>query len=310
VRKKLAWASIVRDAPGVLQLPRAQEDKAKKRFAEQETAAINAIRRGWKHLVLPQDLHPDSPHAARGFDLETVALTNRANDPEPLPQLAWKKCQADGLIVSELGVLDNDLAKIWQASQPHVAVRRLRDWFAQFPYLSKLRDPQVLARAISLALKRTDAKYAVADRFDDVTREYVGLKCNQLVEIDLNSDRVLIRRDVADAQVAKRRPERALQGDDGDGLNISATVQPPAPGRPRPRRFYAKVTLDPNRPTPLVSNIAQSILSELDRARGTKMKVTLDIDAETTEGFPEDVESIVRDNAASLRITDFSFERE
>jgi hypothetical protein len=40
------------------------------------------------------------------------------------------------------------------------------------------------------------------------------------------------------------------------------------------------------------------------------MKLTLDIDAETAVGFPEDVESVVRDNAASLWITDFGFERE
>jgi hypothetical protein len=31
--------------------------------------------------------------------------------------------------------------------------------------------------------------------------------------------------------------------------------------RRRPHRFYAKIALDPNRPTPQVSNIAQSILS-------------------------------------------------
>jgi hypothetical protein len=36
----------------------------------------------------------------------------------------------------------------------------------------------------------------------------------------------------------------------------------------------------------------------------------LDIDAETTEGFPEGVDSVVRDNATSLRITDFGFEGE
>jgi hypothetical protein len=79
---------------------------------------------------------------------------------------------------------------------------------------------------------------------------------------------------------------------------------------PRPRRFYAKVTLDPNRPTPQVSNIAQSILSELDRARGTTITLVLDIAAETGDGFSKDVENIVRDNAASLRITDFGFEEE
>jgi hypothetical protein len=38
--------------------------------------------------------------------------------------------------------------------------------------------------------------------------------------------------------------------------------------------------------------------------------LTLDIDAETADGFPENDESIVRDNAANLRITDFGFEGE
>jgi hypothetical protein len=94
---------------------------------------------------------------------------------------------------------------------------------------------------------------------------------------------------------------------EGQALS-SYSRRPRFDAHPRPRRFYAKVTLDPNRPTPQVSNIAQSILSELDRVRGTKLKLTLDIDAETTEGFPEDIESVVRDNAASLRITDFGFE--
>jgi hypothetical protein len=149
VRKKLAWASIVRDARGVLQLPPAQEDDARKKLTEQEAAALNAVRRSWKHLLLPQEASSDSPNAARGFDLEAVALANRGGASDPLPQLAWKKCQTDGLIVSELGVLYNDLVKVWRPEQPHLAVRQLRDWFAQFPYLSKLRDSQVLARAIS-----------------------------------------------------------------------------------------------------------------------------------------------------------------
>jgi predicted AAA+ superfamily ATPase len=309
VRKKLAWASIVRDARGLLQLPPAQEDDAKKKLADQETAAVNTVRRGWKHLLLPHEAQPGGPNAPRGFDLETVVLSNRANDPEPLAQLAWKKCEADGLIVSRLGVLDNDLQKVWQPDQPHVSVRQLRDWFAQFPYLSKLRDPQVLGRAISEALARADTKYAIADRFDDATGEYAGLKLGKLVEVNLNSEMVLVRRNVADAQLAKYTPEQVSQGDGGGGAS-TVVVQPPpqVDAHPRPRRFYAKITLDPNRPTPQVSNIAQSILSELDRARGTKLKLTLDIDAETTEGFPEDVESVVRDNAASLRITDYGFE--
>src|SRR5207344_2072271 len=81
VRKKLAWTSIVRDARGLLQLPPAQEDDARKKLAEQETAALNAVRRGWKHLLLPQEAQTTGPNVARGFDLETVALSNRGSDP-------------------------------------------------------------------------------------------------------------------------------------------------------------------------------------------------------------------------------------
>jgi hypothetical protein len=184
-----------------------------------------------------------------------------------LAQLTWKKCEDDGLIVARIGVLDNDLAKVWQPTQPYIVVRQLRDWFAQFPYLSKLREPQVLAKAISEALARSDAKYAIADSFDEAKGEYVGLRLAQLVTIDLNSDVVLVHREVADAQLAKQAPPTAPH----DNVNKDQIVtQPPLDVRitPRPRRFYAKITLDPNRPTPMVSNIAQSILSELDRARG------------------------------------------
>jgi hypothetical protein len=150
--------------------------------------------------------------------------------------------------------------------QPRVPVRQLRDWFAQFPYLSKLRDPQVLAKAIGEALARSDTKYAIADRLDDAKGEYVGFKLGRLVEVDLNSEVVLVRREVADAQLAKQAPP---DGATGAGQRTVAVGQPQVGGqvaaRPRPRRFYAKVTLDPNRPTPQVSNIAQSILSERPR---------------------------------------------
>jgi hypothetical protein len=57
-------------------------------------------------------------------------------------------------------------------------------------------------------LARSDAKYAIADRFDEAKGEYVGLRLAQVVTIDLNSDVVLIRREVADAQLAKQGPRK------------------------------------------------------------------------------------------------------
>ena len=64
----------------------------------------------------------------------------------------------------------------------------------------------MLAKAISEALARADAKYGIADRFDDTKGEYVGLKLGRLVEVDFNSEIVLVRRQVAEEQLAKRTP--------------------------------------------------------------------------------------------------------
>jgi hypothetical protein len=194
----------------------------------------------------------------------------------------------------------------------------LRDWFAQFPYLSKLREPFVLARAIGDAVARSDAKYALADRFEEATGAYTGLRLERLVEVDLNSEALLVRANAAQAQLVKTTAAVASgSGNVVTGPPVKPTGDSPDPSptgeaeAPRlPRRFYAKVSLDPKRPTPLVSNIAQAILSELERVRGATIVVTLDIDAEAANGFPEDVESVVRDNARDLRLTDFGFENE
>jgi hypothetical protein len=126
-----------------------------------------------------------------------------------------------------------------------------------------------------------------------------------------------LRRNAAEYQQVREAADRigaAAEAEQEDPVAWLVSISEPLPSgatrAARPKRFYAKIALDPNRPTPQVSNIAQPILSELDRVRGTRMTLTLDIDAETADGFPEDVESVVRDNAASLRITDFGFEGE
>ena len=89
-------------------------------------------------------------------------------------------------------------------------------------------------------------QYGIADRFDEIKAEYVGLRLAQLVTIDLNSDVVLVRREVADAQLAKHVP----QMDQLDPDNKDQVVKSPPPTErrttTRPRRFYAKITLDPN----------------------------------------------------------------
>ena len=56
----------------------------------------------------------------------------------------------------------------------------------------------------------------------------------------------------------------------------------------------------PTRPGPAVAQIAQSILAELARSGGAKVKVRIDIEAEQPAGFSEDVVEVVRANARAV----------
>jgi hypothetical protein len=82
-----------------------------------------------------------------------------------------------------------------------------------------------------------------------------------LVEVDLNSDTLLVRADVAQAQIAKtaQMGSTTAAGSTGGGPTPGVEQTPsPILGRsgppdepaspPRPRRFYAKVTLDRTAP--------------------------------------------------------------
>jgi hypothetical protein len=67
------------------------------------------------------------------------------------------------------------------------------------------------------------------------------------------------------------------------------------------RRFYGSVELDMVRPVKSFDAIINAVVMELQRTHGAKVKLTLEIEAEASEGFAGDEVSIVRDNARQLK---------
>jgi hypothetical protein len=64
------------------------------------------------------------------------------------------------------------------------------------------------------------------------------LKLGKLVEVNLISEMVLVRREVAEAQISKQAPQLVSQGDSGSGTTSIVHVWPPPQVEARPRRFY------------------------------------------------------------------------
>jgi hypothetical protein len=306
VRQARAWSSITSDDD----LSGPQKREAASRSERAEQAAVHALRTAWRHLFWPDAAAVENVEdSARGFAIETVAISNR--NGEGIAKAAWEKARGDA-VNEQLGapILKLDLDKVWPVDRTALPLTDLRDWYFRFPYLTRLRDVTVLTTAINAALGRIDADFGCGLLAAD-GETIVNLTLDRPASPGFVDGAVLIRRTDALARLA---PAPAL-------LPVAGTLSIPAqplpagspPESPReqlPNRFYMTVDLDPQRPGPLVSQIAQSILSEILRVSGGTIKVRLDIEAQAGEGYPQDVVSTVRDNANTLRIKNANFERE
>jgi hypothetical protein len=171
----------------------------------------------------------------------------------------------------------------------------------------------VLAEAIRLALSSLGAPYGYAEAYDEATGRYRGLSLDKAVPVDIGSDAVLVRRAVAERQIEAERPVQpqepggreptAPSGPGGGVPGTGSTVQPPSgpPQKPTLRRFVGVIDLDPQRPIPTMQKVVENVIAELQRTRGTSIKLTLEIEAEATSGFDESDASVVRDNTKTLK---------
>src|SRR5262249_48839180 len=115
---------------------------------------------------------------------------------------------------------------------------------------------------------------------------------------------LLVRSDVV-AEHLRRQQSFTQSGTSASGAagGVSETPIPTAPTGPRkPSRFYGSVEIDVNRrPVKSFEDILNSVVLELQRTPGRKIKLTLEIEANSASGFDETEVSVVRDNARQLK---------
>ena len=57
-----------------------------------------------------------------------------------------------------------------------------------------------------------------------------------------------------------------------------------------------------------MGKVAQEVLQHLTTLRGTKVKVTVEIEAEVADGLSGDIQRVVDENCRTLRFKDHGFE--
>lgn len=308
VRRFLAWESIVAESDQLNLAPQ----QVRQAETRRDTAAAEAAARipeTYRWLLVPTQNTPQDPVT---WDALNVTGT------EPLAVRAARKLKGqEGLVTSYSSTLlrmELDRVPLWR--DDHVAISQLVEDYARYPYLPRLKDPQVLLGSIrdgvSILTWEQDT-FAYAESFDEEAARYRSLRVGQGIELhDPSAPGLLVKPGVARGQIEKEvKPQP--NGGTGPGPEPPPPVDPPPPPPPHarvPKRFHGAVNLDAGRVGLDASTIANEVIAHMGGLVGAKVTVTLEIEAELPDGFPENVVRTVNENSSTLKFTDHGFEHE
>ncbi len=205
--------------------------------------------------------------------------------------------------------------------------------------LPRLKQTDVLLGAIREGVETRlwpQETFAYADSYDEGRNRYLGLKVGQQVSVLLNASSVLVKPDVAAAQIAadtapvaptntstamtytrntsrpksSKRTARHDPGDnrchDGDAISASAISTRQAKIAPLLWLRHDQPPQDGKR----IWNIMQEVVQHLTALYGANVQVTLEIQANAPNGIPSDVVNTLKENCRSLRFESFGLEEE
>ena len=305
IRSWLSWTSIQQDEE-TLNLDATTKRQVERQIKTSEDTISERLRETFCHLLAPSQEGTDkvewSTSRLQGDDLVGRASRKLKNDQQMIT--AWSPA-----------LLRMELDKWLWKDQPHLSVKQLWEYLAQYPYLPRLRDEQVLMAAIrdgagSLTWKEYFA-YAAAVREDG---HYVGLVAGTFPNVNVDAVSVLVKPEVAQKQ---RDEEAAFEGEnvyppkEGTQPETEIGDKPGGESVPLPavlRRFHGTVELNSARMGRDAGRIADEVLSHLTGIVGAKSKITLEIDIEVPTGIPEEKVRIVSENANTLKFKGHGFE--
>jgi hypothetical protein len=215
--------------------------------------------------------------------------------------------------------MELDKIPLWRGE--HVPVKQLIDDFARYLYLPRLSDSQVLLEGIgdglSLLTWESDT-FAYADSYDEALGRYRGLRTGANVNLS-GASGLLVKPDAARRQRAAEQPaapsgvgvpsaQSSVPSGTNGPLADAAVPTGASPTAALPKRFHGSVCLDATRVGRDAGRIADEVISHLTGLVGSRVSVTLEVQAEVQQGVPEKVVRTVTENCRTLKFQDHGFE--
>ncbi len=326
-RAALAWQSIVLDIRDMkLNLDQFQARQAAKNLDDANDALRRMVRETYKWLLAPMQV------ARPGKGLSEVQW-----EPYPVNASALNFSQEIERVLKENELLIGEWAPVhlhkvlkdWFWKPDVKAIGALKVWqqTCQHLYLPRLMDDTVYQRTLGAGCdSREFFGFAQAQEAD----RYVGFTFGERTSLILDSSLLLVE-PAAATEFAKlldlqRATDLALEGsrtgsagpstgvgkpphkvEDGPGARRGDVVRPSVT-QPVKKRFHASIDLDAVKAKMEFANLVDEVLVQFTARPGVKVRIAVEIQADTTGTFDAELQRIVLENAKQLRFKSFEFD--
>ncbi|MFN5929234.1 MAG: AAA+ family ATPase, partial [Roseiflexaceae bacterium] len=270
----MAWHSVIADK-NTLNLTPQQVRQAEARLIESQQAIASQLHEVYSQLLIPSQTKT-SPH------IEWQTLTLKGT--EALAVRVSRRMQKEELLTDSIAPTIvrryMDEVPLWRGDA--VSVRDLVNYFAQYLYLPRLTSPAVLIQALQIgsALKNPLESFGVADGWDEQHTRFTGLRITSPEQFSPDSRSLLVKPDVALAQIARDippvpppvEPKPGETGPQPTPPGPGPVVPPPPPQATIYRRYFGSVELDANRAGRHVNDIISEIVEHLVSHQGARVR--------------------------------------
>lgn len=309
VREFLSWRSI-KDEEEALNLDAQQRRQVKSSLDKADDTVNRRILEAYNWLLVPVQPEPLGP-----VDIQAGKISGQ----DSFYDRAARKLKNDGLLITTWSpdILRMELDRfIWSEARGwEVRLKQLWDYLAQYCYLPRLTDREVLVKAVQDGVGRLDAPVAYATG-KNAQGQHTGLLLRQLGQIYFDDHSLIVHPD----HVVEPPPEpvykpagdgqtgdtRAIHETAGDG---GTTTDDTTPAKKPLSRFYGRVTVDPQRVNREIAIIVEEVIERLTGQVGCEVEITLEISARRPDGFDDSTVRTISENSRTLKFDHHSFEQ-
>ena len=331
VRSVLAWQSIVSDVKeGRLNLDMLQGKQASKSSEDAKDALERMVREAYKWLLVPMQ------EARAGKGVSDISWEHFQINPATVNRM-----QEIEQVLKDNELLITDWAPIhlanhcktwfWKDEAPEVKALDFWQKSCSYLYLPRLRDDNVLRNTLAAGASSRDF-FGFAYGKDG--ERYVGFQYGKATSPILDDALLLIEPAAAaafdkilhDEEVARQAATASTTVSSGlgsapasngsgssstsyttGGQSTQGAVNEPPPKAAKKTLFFGAVELNPNQPKAQFSDVVDEIVMLLNRS-GVRLKISVEIEAELSDGFDENIQRAVRENCNQLKFKNGAFE--